>query len=105
MNMAGFFLVGFLAGYLAEELQNSSRRVREHEKDLRKLVTLHQSIVQSMTSGLLTVDLDGPYLFEPYRTEDSWTTTQQRNSKTSALTIIFPGIQISQPQHGGEGHR
>lgn len=63
MNTAGFFLLGFLAGYLAEELQRSSLRVREREKDLSKLTTLHGSIVQSMSSGLLTVDLNGCIIF------------------------------------------
>jgi two-component system, NtrC family, sensor histidine kinase PilS len=63
MNTAGFFLLGFLAGYLAEELQRSSLRVRERERDLSKLVTLHTSIVQSMSSGLLTVDLNGRIIF------------------------------------------
>ncbi len=63
MNTAGFFLLGFLAGYLAEELQRSSLRVRERERDLSKLATLHRSIVQSMSSGLLTVDLNGRIIF------------------------------------------
>ncbi|MFZ2447673.1 MAG: ATP-binding protein [Syntrophobacteraceae bacterium] len=59
INIAGFYLVGFLAGYLAEEVLRSSRQASEHERDLRRLSTLHQSIVQSMTSGLLTVDSEG----------------------------------------------
>ncbi len=63
MNTAGFFLVAFLAGYLAEELRKSSRRVQEREKDLIELATLHRSIVQSMSSGLLTVDLEGRIIF------------------------------------------
>lgn len=63
INIAGFYLVAFLAGYLAEESQKSRRKVREHEKDLHQLSALHQSIVQSMTSGLLTVDSDGRIVF------------------------------------------
>src|SRR5208283_4095325 len=37
MSMAGFLLLGFVAGYLAEELQRSSLRVRERERDLNEL--------------------------------------------------------------------
>jgi two-component system sensor histidine kinase PilS (NtrC family) len=63
MNTAGFFLVGFLAGYLVEELHRSGRRVREREKDLSELAILHGCIVRSMSSGLLTIDLDGGIIF------------------------------------------
>ncbi len=63
MNTAGFFLVGFLTGYFAEELRRSGHRVREREKDLSKLAILHGCIVRSMSSGLLTVDLDGRVIF------------------------------------------
>ncbi|MCE5334220.1 MAG: PAS domain S-box protein [Desulfobacteraceae bacterium] len=61
--IAGFYLVGFLAGYLAEELLKSSRTVRERDRDLRHLGALHRSIVESMTSGLLTIDLQGRIMF------------------------------------------
>ncbi|MDR3554965.1 MAG: ATP-binding protein [Syntrophobacteraceae bacterium] len=63
INTAAFFLVGFLAGYLARELQRSKLRVRQSERDLETLQTLHTSIVRSMTSGLLTVDLEGRIIF------------------------------------------
>ena len=63
INTAAFFLVGFLAGYLARELQRSKLRIRERERDLSTLQTLHTSIVRSMSSGLLTVDLEGRIIF------------------------------------------
>lgn len=62
-NITGFYLVAILAGTLAAELQKSSRQVKEHERDLRKLLSLHQSIVQSMPSGLLTIDAKGKVAF------------------------------------------
>lgn len=63
VNIAGFYLVALLSGYLAREVHESSRQAREHERDLSRLSTLHQSIVQSMTSGLLTVDSEGRIAF------------------------------------------
>ncbi len=62
-NIAGFFLVALLSGYLAREVHESSRQAREHKRDLSRLSTLHKSIVQSMTSGLLTVDSEGRIAF------------------------------------------
>jgi len=94
MSMAGFFLVGFLAGYLAEELQSSSRRVRERERDLSELSTLHRSIVQSMTSGLLTIDLNGRIVFSNNAAQEI---LGINSSEIAALTVteLFPAIDIS----------
>ena len=99
MNMAGFFLVGFLSGYLAEELQSSSRRVREHERDLSKLSTLHASIVQSMTSGLLTIDLEGHIVFSNNAAQEI---LGIKSSEIAELTVteLFPAIDISQLPRG-----
>ncbi len=63
MSIAGFYLVGFLSGYLAEELQKSGERLRENRKDLHELEVLHRHIVNSITSGLLTVGPDARVLF------------------------------------------
>jgi two-component system sensor histidine kinase PilS (NtrC family) len=63
MNIAGFFLVAFLAGYLTEESQRYRVRVGERERELSRLAMLHGSIVQSMSSGLLTVAPDGRIIF------------------------------------------
>ncbi|MCE5241747.1 MAG: ATP-binding protein [Syntrophobacteraceae bacterium] len=58
MSIAGFYLVAYLSGYLAEEVQKSSREVREQKRDFHQLEMLHLNIVQSMKSGLLTVGPD-----------------------------------------------
>lgn len=63
MHTASFYLVAFLGGYLAEELQKSSRKVKEQERDLHQLEMLHRNIVQSMNSGLLTIGQNGQILF------------------------------------------
>ncbi|MGA2939478.1 MAG: ATP-binding protein [Syntrophobacteraceae bacterium] len=94
MNTAGFFLLGFLAGYLAEELQRSSLRVRERERDLSKLVTLHTSIVQSMSSGLLTVDLNRCIIFSNNAAQEILGVKSGEIAGLS-LTELFPTIDIS----------
>ena len=105
MNMAGFFLVGFLSGYLAEELQSSSLRVRERERDLSKLATLHKSIVQSMTSGLLTIDLHGRIVFANNAAQEILGIKSSEIAKLT-LTELFPSIDISQlPRSNGPAIR
>jgi two-component system sensor histidine kinase PilS (NtrC family) len=94
-NIAGFFLVALLAGYLAEELRKSSHRVREREKDLSELATLHRSIVQSMSSGLLTVDLDSRIIFSNNAGEQILG-TKSAEIEGRSLTELFPAMDISQ---------
>lgn len=95
MNIAGFYLVGFLAGYLAEELKKSSRRVREHERNLRQLATLHQSIVRSMTSGLLTIDRGGQIIFSNTAGQETLG-LEGDDINGRALKSFFPDMDISQ---------
>ncbi|MFZ0928091.1 MAG: ATP-binding protein [Syntrophobacteraceae bacterium] len=106
MNTAGFFLLGFVAGYLAEELQRSSRRVRERERDLSELVTLHTSIVQSMSSGLLTVDLNGDVIFSNNAAQEILGVTSGEIAGRS-VTELFPTVDVSGLPHrnGVEGRR
>ncbi|GKT07849.1 nitrogen regulation protein NR(II) [Desulforhabdus sp. TSK] len=63
MNIAGFYLVAYLSGYLARELHKSSLQVREQKKDFHELEILHRNIVHSMGSGLLTTATDGSIVF------------------------------------------
>jgi two-component system sensor histidine kinase PilS (NtrC family) len=63
ISVAGFYLVAFLGGYLAEELQKSSEQLRRQERDFLRLATLHTNIVQSVNSGLLTISGAGYIMF------------------------------------------
>jgi len=102
MNIAGFYLVGLLAGYLGEELQKSSRRVREREKDLHKLSTLHQSIVHSMTSGLLTIDLNNNITFSNH-TAQKILGLAGEGLNTRRLDEIFPGLELTPTKIAEDG--
>lgn len=63
MNIVVFFLVAFLSGYLAEEWLKSSEEVRRQKKDLQSLTSLHHNIVESINSGLLTINSGGMVVF------------------------------------------
>lgn len=51
-----FVVTAALASYLAELLRSTGERLAEREGDLEAITALHESIVQSLTSGLVTVD-------------------------------------------------
>jgi len=60
---SAFAATGALAGYLAEMLRRTGERLAESESDLAAVTALHESIVQSVTSGLLTLDPRGRITF------------------------------------------
>ncbi len=56
MHIAAFYLVAFLSSYLAEELRRSSLRLKAKQHDLAQLELLNRNIVQSINSGLITLN-------------------------------------------------
>lgn len=55
-HAAAFVATAALAAYLAEQLRSTGERLAERESDLADVTALHGAIVQSVASGLLTVD-------------------------------------------------
>lgn len=56
LNVAAFGAVGFLAINLGGQLQRTSASLESEREAAADLFTLHEDIVRSLTSGLLTVD-------------------------------------------------
>ncbi|MGM0577269.1 MAG: two-component system sensor histidine kinase NtrB [Myxococcota bacterium] len=56
VNVVAFYLVAFLASYLADQLRQTDQRLRENQVDLEDLRALHEHIVSSIQSGLITVN-------------------------------------------------
>jgi two-component system sensor histidine kinase PilS (NtrC family) len=63
VHAAAFVATAALAGYLAEQLRSTGERLAERESDLAAITALHESIVQSVTSGLVTLDITGRITF------------------------------------------
>lgn len=57
-NIVGCLVVGLLASRLSNQ-NESGAKLRETEKDLINLRVLHERIVESIRSGLITTDLNG----------------------------------------------
>ena len=58
-HLTGFLLVAILSGYLSERFRTAGRELGESERSLRILQNLHENIIQSLTSGVITLNLDG----------------------------------------------
>jgi two-component system, NtrC family, sensor histidine kinase PilS len=61
-NACASFTVAYLATYLAEQLRQVRFQARRTEASLAELQVLHEDIVQSVSSGLVTFNRDGRLL-------------------------------------------
>lgn len=55
-NILAYFIIAYLAGYLAESTARVEKRLEEKEIDFDKLETLNRLIVENITSGIMTLD-------------------------------------------------
>jgi two-component system, NtrC family, sensor histidine kinase PilS len=62
-NVLAYFLIAALAGYLSRQLLAAGGRLSASQADLRRLATLHEQILDSTPSGLLTCEEDGRVTF------------------------------------------
>ncbi len=58
-NIAAFYLVAFLSGYIAAQAKRVEEELLEKRIDYQALEALNNDIVRNISSGLMTVDNDG----------------------------------------------
>ena len=58
MNISAFYLIAIVSSLLSEQVRKSGAALKVKEIDYRKLEMLYQNIIESINSGLLTVDQD-----------------------------------------------
>jgi two-component system sensor histidine kinase PilS (NtrC family) len=58
-NLSGFLLIAILVGYLSERVITTRKELGESAKSFQTLKNLHEKILQSLTSGVITLDLRG----------------------------------------------
>ena len=88
-----FFVVGLLAARLADR-QKSGDELREATKTLASLRALHERIIESIRSGLITTDLEGTiFTFNTAASEITGYTPDQ--VKGTSISKLMPGIRTT----------
>lgn len=62
MNIASFYLVAFLSGYLTGLLLKTDQRLIEKSQDFTLLKAFHENVLSNMGSGFMAMDMDGTVL-------------------------------------------
>jgi two-component system sensor histidine kinase PilS (NtrC family) len=99
VNVTAFFLVALLSSFLAEQVRKSQLELRARQDDLIKLEALNERIIQSITSGLMTLDGDGKILLFNPAAEKIFSVRANRVVGKKVLDVLpgLKGVDILRP--------
>jgi two-component system sensor histidine kinase PilS (NtrC family) len=63
VNLLAFLAVAYLAGLLSSKLRQVDVQLKDASGALQSLQALHENIIQSISAGLITTDIDGRITF------------------------------------------
>ena len=90
--MVAFYIVAFLSGTISEELKRKKNELIQKQVDYNQLETFNRNIIQSLDSGLLTIDLSGKINFLN-RTAEKILSRSGGELKDTSIFDLFPKIQ------------
>jgi len=93
-HLTGFLLIAILGGYLSDRIRLAGRELGESEKTLRVLKNLHENILESLTSGLLTLDLQGKIISLNKTGREILGELDGQNLLGKDVSSIIPGLQV-----------
>ena len=89
--MATFYIVALLSSAVSEELKKKKKELLQKQVDYNQLETFNRNIIQSLDSGLLTVDLSGKINFLN-RTAEKILNRSREELKDGSIDDVFPRI-------------
>jgi len=89
--MAAFHIVAFLSSAISEELKKKGKELIQKQVDYNQLETFNQNIIQSLDSGLLTIDFSGNINFLN-RTAEKILNRNEEELKNTSIYDLFPRI-------------
>jgi two-component system sensor histidine kinase PilS (NtrC family) len=89
--MATFYIVAFLSSAVSEELKKKGKELIQKQVDYNQLEAFNRNIIQSLDSGLLTIDLSGNINFLN-RTAEKILNRNEEELKDTSIYGLFPNI-------------
>ncbi len=91
-HVIGFYLVGYLSGYLSEKLHRARKSLEERDAVLSDLKAFNEYIIESMPSGIFTTDLKKKIITFNTAAQEI-TKVSQREAAGRTPDEIFPFIR------------
>jgi two-component system response regulator PilR (NtrC family) len=91
LNILSFFIIASLGGFLASQLDQTERLLKQKQIDYQKLEALKEALVQGVGSGVAITDAQGQINY--FNTQaQQLTSLQDGVVKGKKLNHIFPGL-------------
>ncbi len=91
LYMAAFYIVAFLSSAISEELKKKKKELIQKQVDYDQLEAFNRNIIQSLDSGLLTIDLEGKINFLN-RTAEKILNRKGEDLYHTSIYDLFPQI-------------
>jgi two-component system sensor histidine kinase PilS (NtrC family) len=91
LYMMAFYIVAFLSSTISEELKKKKKELIQKQVDYDQLEAFNRNIIQSLDSGLLTIDLSGKINFLN-RTAEKILNRNRGELKNTSIYNLFPKI-------------
>ncbi|MGQ9484445.1 MAG: two-component system sensor histidine kinase NtrB [Desulfosoma sp.] len=101
VTTSAFFLVAFISGYLAMELQKWARLSAEKSRDIERLESFYRRLVESLGAGLLTTDAHGLITYAN-RAAQKLLQVDASALEGQPLERVFPELQHHNPVTNAE---
>lgn len=95
-NLSGFLLIAILVGYLSERVRITRQELGESAKSLMILKNLHENILQSLTSGVITLDLQGMVISINKMGLEILEISGEDKVLLNNLSYLMPGLEIEE---------
>jgi two-component system sensor histidine kinase PilS (NtrC family) len=94
-NLVGLLLIAILSGYLSERIRITRKELGESMKSLNILKNLHENILQSLTSGVITLDLQGKIIsVNKTGLEILGINGEDKKILGNDLSYLMPGLEL-----------
>ena len=91
LYMATFYIVAFLSSIISEELKKKKGELIQKQFDYNQLEAFNRNIIQSLDSGLMTINLSGKINFLN-RTAEKILNRNRKQLKDVSIYDLFPKI-------------
>jgi two-component system sensor histidine kinase PilS (NtrC family) len=91
LYMTAFYIVAFLSSTISEDLKKKKKELMQKQVDYDQLEAFNRNIIQSLDSGLLTIDLSGKIIFLN-RTAERILNRTGEEIKNISIYDLFPKI-------------
>jgi two-component system, NtrC family, response regulator PilR len=100
LNIASFFVIAGLSGFLANKLSETEKLLKEKQIDYQELDALKEALLQGVGSGIAITDGHGRINYFNNQAQ-ILTSLTESTVKGKQLDKVFPGLtwRFDQPQH------